>query len=170
MTDPQKRVIDLPDLAEDIADGDLFIIENVSQVSGQRTSKVTAAQLVNYMADAIPLRQIRYDVSVFVGGGVFDNSELILSHPFALGVTFPAGLGGSQAECSAAPTLPVTLPVKKNGTQIGTISFAAGVTTGTFAMATDQSFVIGDKLEIFAPSGIDITFAKLGITITGSIT
>lgn len=113
--------------------------------------------------------QINYFVTAFVGGGVLDGSEVLCSHVFTQDVSFDAGLASSEARSGVAATAQAVLTIKKNSTSIGTITFAAAATTGTFAMSADQSFADGDKLEIIAPSSTDATLARLAITLVGNV-
>lgn len=69
----------------------------------------------------------------------------------------PAGLTGSVASSEVATTSAASYPIKKNGTSIGTIDYAAGQTAGTFTFAAQVDFTSGDKLTVEAPATADST-------------
>lgn len=75
-----------------------------------------------------------------------------------------AAFAGAYAKSGVAATASTILLVKKNGTQVGTVTFAAAGTTGTFAAATETSFAVGDVLTVTAPASQDATFADAEIT------
>ena len=83
-------------------------------------------------------------------------------------ITFPAGLTGSWAYCANVPQGSVTLPIKLNGSQVGTINFAASTSPGTFTFGTTQVSAAGQLFEIDAPSVQDATFANISWSIVGS--
>ena len=57
----------------------------------------------------------------------------------------------------------------KNGSSIGTASFAAGSATATFTLASATSLAEGDRLELIAPTPQDATLADLTILLKGSL-
>lgn len=82
--------------------------------------------------------------------------------------TLPAGLTGSIARVITAPAATATFSIQKNGSQIGTMSFAAAATSGTFSMAAAVSFVAGDVLSVVAPATQDTAFADSYFTLAGT--
>lgn len=108
-----------------------------------------------------------YVVSLYADGTV-DSNETLLFHPAALGFTIPAGGAGTFAKALVAATGSTVLSLKKNGTSIGTITFEAGATTGTVAVAADAVFVPGDVLSMTGPLSADATLANIGFTISGT--
>lgn len=71
------------------------------------------------------------------------------------------------AKVLVAPTATTVFQVLKNATNIGTVTFNAGSTTGVIAI-TPQSIVSGDELLITAPANVDATLSDIAITIEGS--
>ena len=69
----------------------------------------------------------------------------------------PVSLTGSQASSVTATTGVTAYPIKKNGTQVGTIDYAAAATAGTFTFATQTDFTSGDILTVEAPATADAT-------------
>jgi len=63
----------------------------------------------------------------------------------------PADCVGSQAKVSVAPHTSATFIIKRNGFQIGTFTFPAGVLTATFD-SDETEFIPGDVLEVYAPA------------------
>ena len=68
--------------------------------------------------------------------------------------TLPANCSGSRAGCAVAPYAAATFTITKNGYQIGTFTFAAGMLTATFS-SDETKFAAGDVLNVWAPSTAD---------------
>ena len=60
--------------------------------------------------------------------------------------------------------------MKKNGSSIGTINWAASATTATYTFASTITFAAGDILQLVAPATADTTLADIGITIAATRT
>jgi hypothetical protein len=108
-----------------------------------------------------------YDISVTIFGKPASAAAVgrfVAVRDYAL----PANLTGSKASCSTAPTAQTVFSLKKNGTQIGTITFAASATTGTFSMASQVAFAPADVLTVVAPSPADSTFADAQFTLVST--
>lgn len=75
--------------------------------------------------------------------------------PVVRAFNLPIDCAGSRARAAIAPAAEAVFNIKRNGTTIGTITFAAGVLVGVFAMTATQNFVVGEYLEIFAPVSQD---------------
>jgi hypothetical protein len=69
----------------------------------------------------------------------------------------------SSDEPAAASTVFI---IRKNGTQIGTVTWASNATVATVAF-TDTSVVAGDIIRVEAPATADATLADIGITLAG---
>jgi len=95
--------------------------------------------------------------------------QVIERYIFATPVTFPAGLGGSYGAAGNAATGAASFAIAKNGSNVGTMDFAAAATTASFAMATATSFAGGDVLTITAPGSPDATLANLAWTLVGTL-
>jgi hypothetical protein len=115
----------------------------------------------------VPATSMPYDISLYVPG-VFTSSQNCAEMNIVRAFTLPGGLGGSIAKLDAAPTSSAVFSIQRNGSQIGTITFGAGATTGTLAMASPAFFNPTDTLRIVAPSSADATAAGLSLSILGS--
>src|SRR5258707_5143448 len=78
-------------------------------------------------------------------------SQSIERYIFATAVTFPAGLAGSYGTCGTAATASATFTIAKNGSAVGTMDFATGISPATFAMRAAPTFSAGDGLTNAAP-------------------
>jgi len=106
---------------------------------------------------------IPYDIAGSIFGKPTAPSlvfRFIANRPFLL----PAGLGGSAASTSTVATAATSLAIYRNGTQIGSINFAAGATNGTFTFLNNQNFVKGDLLTIGYQTA-DTTFGDAQFTL-----
>jgi hypothetical protein len=104
-----------------------------------------------------------YDVSVPCVGKP-SAGEVLLDLLVVRAFTLPQGLAGSGAVATTAPTATATLTVSRNGTAVGTVTFAAGQTTATFSSATAAAFAVGDRMRVIAPSTQDSTLADFTAT------
>lgn len=114
-----------------------------------------------------PLVTLPYDIAVYVPGTFTSGmvcSEINSVRSFSL----PTGLAGSIATLDVATTADSVFSITKNGAEIGTISFAAGNTTGILAMASTASFNRGDTFKVLAPLSPDATAAGISLSLLGS--
>ena len=109
-----------------------------------------------------------YDIGGFSQGKPDASSSLFrLVAPRAF--TLPQNLTGSIAKAGTAATGSTVFTLKKNGTQIGTMTFAASGTTATFSFASAASFTIGDIIDLVAPSTQDATLADISVTLVATL-
>lgn len=113
------------------------------------------------------LTGLRYDLSTFATGQPA-ASEILFDFAAPVAFTLPVNLAGSVALASAAPNAVANFSLTKNGTQVGTISFAAGALTATFTAASAISVAVGDRLQIIAPSTQDAALSGLAFTFAGT--
>lgn len=115
----------------------------------------------------------------FTDGIPYDMAGSILGKPAANAVvlrfvavrafTIPAAMAGSLSKSSTAATASTVLSFQKNGSQFGTLTYAAAGTTGTFAAASATSFAAGDVLTVVAPGTQDATFGDCEYTIVATL-
>lgn len=110
----------------------------------------------------------RFEMSITMTGTAPSDAEVVEGHVFAEPMTFPAGLTGSRATCRDTASSSAVFSILKNGVQVATVTFAAGVNVGTFAMASALNVVAGDQIDLQAPSPADLTIRGIKITLRGS--
>jgi hypothetical protein len=116
----------------------------------------------------VPLSVNNYDIAIFLPG-VPDSSEEIMRFVLPRDVLFEDDFAGSQANAGVAATGSTVLNVQVDGVTVGTITFAAAGTTGTFATSAGELTVsAGEVLSIVAPATADATLADISITLKGA--
>ncbi len=108
-----------------------------------------------------------YDIAGGISGPIA-GSQYVLYFLAVRSVDIPANFSGSLASVLTAFTSAATYTIYHNGTSVGTISFAASGTSGTFSTSSAFTLAVGDSLTIEAPSTADATAANLAITIQAS--
>ncbi len=106
----------------------------------------------------------------FLIAGAFSGRPTSLqqfNYVFVGNRSLPLNLTGSHGAAGIAATGSTVFHIAKNGTNFGTMTFAASATTATFA-ATAQSFLPGDVLSVTAPSVPDTTLANIAWTLKGT--
>jgi hypothetical protein len=110
------------------------------------------------------------ELSVFVPG-LFNSSQELIAINVVRAFTLPIHLTGSVGTLRVAPAdSGMVFTLKKNGSSIGTITFAQGGTSSTVAMASAQSFAINDVFSIFAQSAQDSAAAGFAVSLLGTKT
>lgn len=101
--------------------------------------------------------------------GVPEADAILLYVPIAVATTFPANFAGSICKALVAATAETIIDVQKNGSSVGTITFAAAGTTGTFASSGGAavSFAVNDDLYLVNQSTADATLASIGTSLYG---
>lgn len=106
---------------------------------------------------------------VTYAAGTVASSGVILSRIAAQPFRLPAGMATSKAVASTASTGTAVFNIKKNGTNVGTITFTAS-TNGVFAMASATSFAVGDVLTVVGPASADATLAGITASLLATLT
>lgn len=110
-----------------------------------------------------------YDVIVYVSS-MPTASQTLVKYKLTRAVDFNADFAGStSADADVAATTTATFSIKKNGTEVGTATYAAAGLAATFASTggTAVSFAAGDVLSIVAPSPADSTLSGISIDLKG---
>lgn len=109
-----------------------------------------------------------YDLAMFFPGTLIEADQEVFRFPVVRPFRILSDFTGSQGNARVPPTADVDMSVKKNGTEVGTITFEAA---GPVALHTLSggviNFVAGDILEIIGPSAPDATLADFSLTIAG---
>lgn len=109
-----------------------------------------------------------YPIAVFTPG-IFNTSQEVIKINLIRAFTLPVNCVGSYATLDIAPAdATKVFSIKKNGSQVGTITFSTGSGSGVFAMASQQSFSPGDFFSIIAPAVQDSAAAGLAVTLLGT--
>lgn len=110
---------------------------------------------------------LAYDIAILVTG-TFLSLQTCMEVNVVRAFTLPASLTGSIAKLDTAATASTVFSITQNGTSIGSITFAASGTTGTFTFASPVTFAAGDIFRVIAPASPDATAAGLSVTFKGS--
>lgn len=109
-----------------------------------------------------------YDITLWQEG-VAAASQIMLKVKLPRAVSFPASFSGSTVAPADVPATGSTVfSIKKNGTEIGTLTYGAGSNVGTFYSVGAWSFAIGDVLTIVAPSVPDATLSGIAVCLKGT--
>ena len=108
-----------------------------------------------------------YDIGLFIPGQPA-ASAMVFQFVVPRAISFPVNLVASLARAGTAATSAASFTLRNNGSNIGTIDFAAGSATATFSLPVGAAFAAGDVLEILAPSPQDATLADVSITVSAS--
>lgn len=112
-------------------------------------------------------RSVPYDLTFYLSGKPAE-AEILYRHIAARNFIILVNMAGSVAKADVAATAETVISCKKNGTQFGTITFAAASSVGTFAAASQTVFAAGDVLSLHAPATQDATLRDLMLTLTGT--
>ena len=119
----------------------------------------------------MPLRDVNYDAAVFVSGLIMRDPATLLFQGIAnRSMRLPAGTEACFAYLGvgndAVGATDIILSIEKNGTGIGTITFAAGGGhDGAFVIAAETNFVVGDRYAIRVTASDNPEPADLSITL-----
>jgi hypothetical protein len=109
-----------------------------------------------------------YDVSIFVVGK--PNAADVVARLLAVrAFNLPVNLVGSIAKVGVVATTDAVFLIKRNGSQIGYITFAAGAAGGVFTFASAVSVTVGDLLTFHTPDTQDATLADMACTLMGNL-
>jgi hypothetical protein len=99
-----------------------------------------------------------YDVGMFIPGTPA-NGALLAQVVLTRAISFADDLAGARAYAGVSATAATVLDVHRNGSPIGTITFGAGASAGTFATAGGgaETFAAGDRLAIINENPADAT-------------
>jgi hypothetical protein len=96
--------------------------------------------------------------------GVTGKTLASEKYPTTAEYAFTIAASRCTAKAGTAATASTVFTVKKNGTSIGTITFAAGATSGTFSFS-NTAIAAGDFITIEGPGTPDATLADIAFTI-----
>ena len=102
--------------------------------------------------------------------GVSADADIVTRFISARAFTIPANFAGAVAKAGTASTASAVFAVKKNGTQVATVSFTAGNVNGTFSTQAAIGVAVGDVFTIEAPATADTTLADVDFAIIATLT
>lgn len=127
---------------------------------------VAAGKLQKQITDTLAFAKA-YDLSGMVAAKP-TASQVVLRMKAARAFSLAASLAGSTGVANTAATASTVFDVRKNGSSIGSMTFAAAGTSATFSGA-GGSFAINDLLTVVAPASADATCADVGFTLFGTL-
>lgn len=136
---------------------------------GSNSSNVVTFSFVATSGTGSILRQTGspYDPA-FLFTGAPSNSQtlrMVASRAFDSAASF----AGTVCSAGTAATAQSDFLVKKNGSTVATLRFAASGTTCSIVTPSTTAFAAGDVLTIVAPSSADATLADVAISILGTL-
>ncbi|MFC3322151.1 DUF2793 domain-containing protein [Mesorhizobium cantuariense] len=153
--------------------GSLMIVEegtvndNTLWVCGSNEGGTLNTTAINF-TQLVVTAPTTIEFSLFFASTFLAN-EVLAQHIVSRAFSLPAGLTGSHGVAIAAATASTVLTIKKNGSSVGTATWAVAGTTPTLAMASLTNFAIGDILTIVAPATPDATLANVSLSLLGSL-
>lgn len=128
-----------------------------------------AANSASYLGTFDAATYQKYDVSGFVANTIFE-SEVIFGFTPVRNVRFPGNFSGSKAYSRVASSGSYVINVKKNGSDVGTITFSTS-NTGTFATSggANVDIVANDMITFHGNNVVDTTLADISFTLKGVI-
>jgi hypothetical protein len=146
------------------------------------TGKVTSAQIADTVVADIAKGVTAHGWGNHASAGYL--TSVTLTNDFTLGffpepdanaidwllvgrATLVTSASPGVAYCRTAHTAETTYSLRKNGTGIGSVVFAAASATGTVTITANTSFASGDRIELVAPASPDATGADIQVLIRG---
>jgi hypothetical protein len=129
------------------------------------TSFTDYRTILNYFPTTLP-----YDIVVWYPQ-VPGADQVILKMKLTREVVFSEDFAGSTSAQSIVQAAATTVfSIKRNGTEVGTATYAATGNTATFATTNpgDLTFDAGDTLEIVAPTTPDSTLEGVSFVLLGT--
>lgn len=106
----------------------------------------------------------RYDVAVSVGYPA-EPREIILAFCAPEAMRIPAGAAASVGRAINAPAANVTMTIRRNAVDVGTIAFVTTGVAAVIAVTTDAVFATGDLLTIHMPDVVPDDFIGYAVTL-----
>ena len=145
----------------------------VTSSSALLTNGRTLAAGTNTTIDTGTANQVKVNVTTFTGLthavyaykiGLVNASENILRVRMPFACSLAASLAGSYGDARVAFTAAKVFDIQKNGSSVGSASFAIAGTTATMSGA-GASFAAGDLLTVVGPAVMDVSGADCGISL-----
>jgi hypothetical protein len=147
-----------------VADGGGVVVASTTRMTFAGSGVAVASsgsQVTVTVSTAAPFAALLYV------DGAPDAAEVVARLALPYAVAFASAFAGSVARTQTMATASAAFSLTKNGSGIGSLSFAASATSGTFGGA-GASFAIGDVLGVVAPVAPDATLANVSISLLGT--
>lgn len=118
----------------------------------------------------MPINDVNYDAAIFVPGSIQrDVDELLFQGIANRTMRLGAGNEGAFARLDiandAVGATAIILSIEKNGTEIGTITIAAGGQTGSFSVPAATDFAEGDRYALRVTQSNNAHPSDLSVTL-----
>lgn len=150
--------------------------QNMSQTINVIGGMLTSVQLAMISQGMLPIKPAGVSQSLEVGdfaplevfiyrSGVLVANDSLYRATIMAKTFISAAYGWADASLEVAPTAQRVLTIKRNGSAIGTITFASGSTNGVPVLNTACVLLLpGDFIEIVGPSAVDATASNLALS------
>lgn len=136
----------------------------VPNVSKANTTDLNAP--LAQLDDAITALQVA-SVVISYPAGAFPEAGEMYNIPVSVPLKLPDSLEGAKYYADSAPDAEVVVSFKRNGSEFGTMTVAAGESSATFT-GTETTFSAGDRLSVEFPDPQDISWKGPCITLKGT--
>lgn len=142
--------------------GDAYIANDVESLAQRLLDNDAVVK-----TQAERLNQVKYNVAFCLYGNPLPGTLALFTSDVAwsLGTSAPG-----VARAAVAATASTVLSLTKNGSQIGTVTFGAGSSSGTVVVSSAQTFAVGDTIGINGPAVADSNLSTVAVTISGTQT
>lgn len=120
-----------------------------------------SSSISNWIEIIAGAASIPYDISVFVAGKPAASSSalrMVAARPFKM-------VGESRASAGTEASAVAPFVFKKNGVDIGTLTFAAGANQATTVSLDGKTFAVGDVLTIVCPGVQDTNLSDVAFAV-----
>jgi hypothetical protein len=111
---------------------------------------------------------VTIEIALIAAEGKINSAENLPFITLSKAITIPVNFAGAASYAETAPTADATFTIQQNGSNVGTIKFAAGSHTATFTAASPIALAVGDRLAPIGPSPADATLSDVSVTIQGT--
>jgi hypothetical protein len=96
-----------------------------------------------------------------------EQSETLLDHVFVKSVTFPGNFAESLGNVGTAPAIAYPIDIQKNGASIGTVTINTDKTAAFTTNNAAITFAVGDVLSLICPAAVDLSIARIRLSLLG---
>lgn len=142
--------------------GGVTVFTDLSDVPANYTSAGLKIVRVNSGASGLEFVDQAMIMPVFVPG-VMTNAQLVYSFIATEDMRLVSGATGSQAKSGVASAGNVHFDIKKNGSDLGDVTFNTS-STGSFTVGSDIDLAAGDLFQVYGPAIADGTLADVAMS------